>query len=129
MNILDLDELEALSKKILGYSKSEWAEVSVESGHSANLRFAANTVTTSGAHSNTSFTITAVNGKRAGSASSNDISDDGLSRAVARAEEIASLAPENRGTHAAAHQRNKRICVPRPTMRVPRTPIGLRNSA
>ncbi len=95
MNILDLDELEALSKKILSYSKSEWAEVSVESGHSANLRFAANTVTTSGASSNTSFTITAVNGKRAGSTSSNDISDDGLSRAVARAEEIASLAPEN----------------------------------
>ena len=95
MNILDLDELEALSKKILSHSKSEWAEVSLESGHSANLRFAANTVTTSGANSNTSFTITAVNGKRAGSASSNDISDDGLSRAVARAEEIASLAPEN----------------------------------
>ncbi len=95
MNILDLDELEALSKKILSYSKSEWAEVSLDSGHSANLRFAANTVTTSGASSNTSYTITAVNGKRAGSASSNDISDDGLSRAVARAEEIASLAPEN----------------------------------
>jgi predicted Zn-dependent protease len=95
MNILDPDELETLSKKILSYSKSEWAEVSLDSGHSANLRFAANTVTTSGASSNTSFTITAVNGKRAGSASSNDLSDDGLRRAVARAEEIASLAPEN----------------------------------
>ncbi|MFI5201568.1 MAG: TldD/PmbA family protein [Candidatus Kapaibacterium sp.] len=93
--ILDLDQLEALSKKILGYSKSEWAEVSVESNHSANLRFAANTVTTSGTYENTSFTITAVNGKRAGSASTNDISDDGLSRAVAKAEEIATLAPEN----------------------------------
>ena len=95
MNILDLDQLEALSKKILSYSKSEWAEVSVESGHSANLRFAANTVTTSGASSNTSYSITAVNGKRAGSVDSNDISDDGISRAVAKAEEIASLAPEN----------------------------------
>ncbi len=45
MNILDLDELETLSKKILAHSKSEWAELSLESGHSANLRFAANTVT------------------------------------------------------------------------------------
>ncbi len=95
MNILDLDQLEALSKKILGYSKSEWAEVSVDSSHSANLRFAANTVTTSGASSNTSYTITAANGKRAGSVDSNDISDDGIARAVAKAEEIASLAPEN----------------------------------
>jgi predicted Zn-dependent protease len=93
--ILDLDELEPLSKKILGFSKSEWAEVSLESSHSANLRFAANTVTTSGSSSNTSFTVTAANGKRAGSATSNDISDDGIRRAVARAEEIASLAPEN----------------------------------
>ncbi len=93
--ILDLDQLEALSKKILSYSKSEWAEVSVGSGHSANLRFAANTVTTSGSSSDTSFTITAVTGKRAGSVSSNDVSDDGLLRAVRKAEEIASLAPEN----------------------------------
>ncbi len=95
MRILDLDELESLSKKIVSYAKSEWAEVSIDSGHSANLRYAANTVTTSGSHSNTSVTITAVNGKRAGSVSTNDLSEDGLRRAVGRAEEIAALAPEN----------------------------------
>jgi predicted Zn-dependent protease len=95
MRLLDLDELEGLSKKILSYAKSEWAEVSLESGHSANLRFAANTVTTSGSHADTSATITAVNGKRAGSVSTNDLSEDGLRRAVKRAEEIAALAPEN----------------------------------
>ncbi len=95
MRILDLDELESLSKKILSYAKSEWAEVSLESAHSANLRYAANTVTTSGSNSNTSVTITAVNGKRAGTAATNDLSEDGLRRAVKRAEEIASLAPEN----------------------------------
>jgi predicted Zn-dependent protease len=95
MRILDIDELESLSKKILGFSKSEWAEVSASSGSSSNLRYAANTVTTSGTHENTSVTVTAVNGKRAGSASTNDLSDDGLRRVVRRAEEIASLAPEN----------------------------------
>ena len=93
--ILDLDELESLSKKVIGFSKSEWAEVSLESQHSANLRYAANTVTTSGSYNNTSVSITAVNGKRAGTARTNDLSDDGLRRAVKRAEEIASLAPEN----------------------------------
>jgi predicted Zn-dependent protease len=93
--MLDLDQLDALSKKVLGFSKSDWAEVSVQSGHSANLRFAANTVTTSGASSDTSYSITSVNGKRAGSVDSNDLSDDGIARAVAKAEEIASLAPEN----------------------------------
>jgi predicted Zn-dependent protease len=95
MRILDIDELESLTKKVLSYSKSEWAEISASSGYTANLRYAANTVTTSGSSENTSLTITAVNGKRAGSSSTNDLSDDGLRRAVRRAEEIASLAPEN----------------------------------
>ncbi|MDP4198011.1 MAG: TldD/PmbA family protein [Bacteroidota bacterium] len=95
INLLDLDELQALGKKILAHSKSEWAEVSLGSSHVSNLRYAANTVTTSGSYTNTSVSITAVNGKRAGTVSTNDLSDDGLHRAVARAEEIAGLAPEN----------------------------------
>src|ERR1035437_4587558 len=95
IDLLDLDELQALGKKILSFAKSEWAEVSLGSSHVANLRYAANTVTTSGSYTNTSVGITAVNGKRAGSVSTNDLSDDGLRRAVARAEEIAALAPEN----------------------------------
>ncbi|MEO6939173.1 MAG: TldD/PmbA family protein [Candidatus Kapaibacterium sp.] len=94
-DILSTDDLEVLSKKILSYSKAEWAEVSLESSHNAHLRYAANTVTTSGSNVNTSISVTSVNGKRVGSASSNDLSDDGLHRVVRRAEEIASLAPEN----------------------------------
>lgn len=94
-DLQSLDQLEALSKKVLGFSKSEWAEVQLTSSHNANLRYAANTVTTSGTTGNTSLTVTAVNGKKAGSASTNDLSEDGLRRAVRRAEEIASLAPEN----------------------------------
>lgn len=70
MRILDLDELESLSKKIVGFSKSEWAEVSLESRHSANLRYAANTVTTSGSALDTSVTITG--GKRQTSGEGDD---------------------------------------------------------
>ncbi len=94
-DILSALELDTLSKKIVGFSKSEWCEVSIDSAHSANLRYAANTVTTSGSHTNTSVGITCANGKKAGSVSTNDLSDDGLSRAVKRAEEIASLSPDN----------------------------------
>src|ERR1051325_8903984 len=91
----EVEELESLAKKILSFAKSEWAEVSVGPSHNSNLRYAAKTVTTSGSHMNASVSITAVNGKRAGSVNTNDLSDDGLRRAVKRAEEIASLAPEN----------------------------------
>jgi predicted Zn-dependent protease len=93
-----VDDLESLSKKILSYSKSEWAEVHLSSNEESHLRYAANTVTTSGSTSNTSVSITAVNGKRAGSVSTNDLSDDGLRAAVRRAEEIASLAPRANAT-------------------------------
>ncbi|HET6512610.1 MAG TPA: TldD/PmbA family protein [Candidatus Kapabacteria bacterium] len=90
-----VDDLESLSEKILSYSTSEWAEVSLASSESSHLRYAANTVTTSGITTNTSVSITSVNGRRAGSVSTNDLSDDGLRAAVRRAEEIASLTPEN----------------------------------
>ncbi len=94
-SILGSDELESLSQKIVKLSTSDWCEVSIDSTHSAHLRYAANTVTTSGSTLNTSISITCASGKRTGSVSMNDLSDDGLSRAVRRAEEIAKLAPEN----------------------------------
>ncbi len=94
-DIFTASELDALSKKVVGFSKAEWCEVRIHSNHSANLRYAANTVTTSGSAVNTTVTIRSVNGKRQGRVTTNDLSDDGLRRAVARAEEIASLSPEN----------------------------------
>src|SRR5579883_813056 len=94
-DILTPEELESLTKKIVKLSNSEWCEVSAESSHHSNLRYAANTVTTSGSSLNTSVTITCARGKRAGTVSTNDLSDDGLSRAVKRAEEIITLVPEN----------------------------------
>ncbi|MEP7235581.1 MAG: TldD/PmbA family protein [Ignavibacteriota bacterium] len=94
-DILTASELDALSKKIIGFSKAEWCEVSVDSTHSANLRYAANMVTTSGSSLNTSVHITSANGKKSGSVTTNDLSDDGLQRAVKRSEEISALAPDN----------------------------------
>lgn len=94
-DILSSDELEILAKKIVKLSKSEWCEVGIESSRNANLRYAANTVTTSGSSLNTSVHIKCANGKRAGSVTTNDLSSDGLSRAMARAHEISMLSPEN----------------------------------
>ena len=94
-DILESSQLEALSKKVIGYSKSEWCEVNLNSAHTAHLRYAANMVTTSGSSVDTTVHITCANGKKSGSVSTNDLSDDGLQRAVKRAEEIASLAPDN----------------------------------
>ncbi len=89
------DDLEALSQQILSYSTAEWAEVSLSSSEDSHLRYAANTVTTSGVTANTSVSITSVNGRRAGTVNTNDLSEEGLRAAVKRSEEIASLTPEN----------------------------------
>lgn len=95
-DILSALELEQLSKKIIGYSKSDWCEVSINSAHDAHLRYAGNMVTTSGSTVNTSISITCAKGLRSGTVTTNDLTDDGLRRAIARAEEIALLAPENK---------------------------------
>src|SRR5690242_14462948 len=94
-DLLEASQLESLSKKVIGYSTSEWCEVKIDSTHSGNLRYAANMVTTSGSSLKTTVHSTSANGKKSGSVSTNDLSDDGLSRAMKRAEEIASLAPDN----------------------------------
>lgn len=89
------DDLEILAEKILTYSTADWAEVNLHSGETSHLRYAANTVTTSGTTANTSVSITSVSGRRAGTVRTNDLSEEGLRAAVKRAEEIASLTPEN----------------------------------
>ncbi len=94
-DILSATELDVLSKKVVGFSKAEWCEVNIDSSHNAHLRYAANMVTTSGSSVNTTVHIRSANGKKSGSVSTNDLSDDGLQRAVRRSEEIAGFAPDN----------------------------------
>ena len=84
-----------LTDRILGLSGAEGTEVRVRSGWEANTRFAVNRVTTAGRSDDVSVQITARFGKRAASVSTNRLDDEGLGAAVASAEELARLAPEN----------------------------------
>ena len=93
--ILTKDQAEEIVKKILSYSKADDVVISVDSGRSSNLRFARNTVTTSGTNQNTSLTITSTFGKKSGSYSANQVDDKTLAEAVKRAEALAKLAPED----------------------------------
>ena len=64
-------------------------------GDRANVRFARNSVTTSGASSGYSLAIVAKFGKRTGTVTASEFSDASLQRAARNAEEIARLSPEN----------------------------------
>jgi predicted Zn-dependent protease len=95
MAILTEDECKAILKKALSYSKADECEVSLNGSDSANIRYARNSVSTSGALSSTSMAISSAFGKKLGIVTLNEYTDEAISAAVKRSEELAKLAPEN----------------------------------
>ncbi len=95
MAILSKDEAKQIIDKVLGYAKADETSVSLGGGTTGNIRYARNSVSTSGESDNLSLGITSVFGKRSGTSTINEFDDASLQKAVRRAEEIARLAPEN----------------------------------
>jgi predicted Zn-dependent protease len=89
------EQTKALTDRVLSMSGAEQTFVAVNGGERANLRFARNTATTSGASSGTSLAITAAFGKRSGTVTTAQFDDASLRRALRNAEEIAKVSPEN----------------------------------
>ncbi|HEV8537915.1 MAG TPA: TldD/PmbA family protein [Bacteroidota bacterium] len=90
------DEAKQVVEKILSNAKADAVRISVNGGSSSNVRFARNTVTTSGTAQDTSVSITATFGKQSGSYSLNQFDDKTIADAVKKAEELARLAPEDK---------------------------------
>jgi len=88
-------EARAILEKVVKLSRADTCEVSLGGGTAGNIRFARNTVTTSGESENMSLSIRSNFGKRSGSTTVNQFDDATLERAVRRAEELARLAPED----------------------------------
>jgi predicted Zn-dependent protease len=95
MAILTKEEAKKIIDKVLSYSKADEMEVSIFGGKTGNIRYARNTVNTSGETNEIRLSVNSVFGKKVGSSSTNELDDASLKKVVARAEEIAMLAPEN----------------------------------
>jgi predicted Zn-dependent protease len=89
------EQAKALTDKALSFSKAEEAFVALNGGERANVRYARNTATTSGASSGYNLAITAAFGKRSGTVTTAEFDDASLQKAARNAEEIAKLSPEN----------------------------------
>jgi predicted Zn-dependent protease len=89
------DDTKKLTDRILSFSKAESTFVAVNLTDRANLRFARNTATTSGAATQINVVITASFGKRSTSVTVAQLDDESLQRACRRAEEVAKVSPEN----------------------------------
>ena len=93
--MLTQEQAATIAEKILALSKADDVEVSISSGRSSNLRFARNSVSTSGSASDTSINVSSTFGKQSGSASVNQTDDATLADVVHRAEALAKLSPED----------------------------------
>jgi len=93
---LSREECEALAKRVLGFvSAADGARVNIISGSRGNTRFAVNQVSTGGDNFDTAVTVTAYVGRRSAASTTNQLDDASLKQAVATAERLARLAPED----------------------------------
>ncbi|MCZ4222433.1 TldD/PmbA family protein [Pedobacter rhodius] len=95
MPILTQEQAKALLTKTLSYSKAEQCEINLSGADSGNIRYARNSVSTSGGTSTNSLVVTSAFGKKSGTATINEFDDASLEKVVRRSEELAKLAPEN----------------------------------
>ncbi|MBS1486319.1 MAG: TldD/PmbA family protein [Bacteroidetes bacterium] len=95
MAILSKDEAQQILKKVIGFSKADGIEATLNGNDSGNIRYARNSVSTSGEESNVSLGVNSYFGKKSGTATINEFDDASLEKVVRRSEELAQLAPEN----------------------------------
>ncbi|HEY4335121.1 MAG TPA: metallopeptidase TldD-related protein, partial [Puia sp.] len=95
MSLFTQDESKALLSKVLSFSKADECQVSLGGSDGGNIRYARNSVSTSGSVSSTQLQIASSFGKKQGITTINEYDDASLEKAVRRAEAIAQLAPEN----------------------------------
>lgn len=95
MTIMSRDDAAALLRKALAYSKADECEINLNGATTGNVRYALNTVTTSGATENLTMVVQSAFGKRSGTTTLNQFDDASIERAVRASEQLAKLAPEN----------------------------------
>ncbi len=95
MAIYTKEEARRIMEKALSFSTADACEISLGGSESGNIRYARNTVSTSGYRSNQNLAVTSSFGKKSGSATIDEFDDASLQKVVQRAEELAKLSPEN----------------------------------
>lgn len=93
--LMTRDQAQRVLERVVKLSKADVIRVGLFANRQVNLRFAANQISTAGTASNETLAVTSAFGKKAGTVTTNDLSDAALERAVRASESLAKLAPEN----------------------------------
>ncbi len=95
MALLSKEEAKKIIDKVLAFSKADEISVGLSGSRTGNIRYARNSVSTSGETTDLALSVTSVFGKKSGTSTINEFDDASLEKTVRRAEEIAKLAPDN----------------------------------
>ncbi|SMC66847.1 TldD/PmbA family protein [Cellulophaga tyrosinoxydans] len=95
MAIYTKEEAKKILEKALSFSKADTCEINLTGSNSGNIRYARNSVSTSGYSSNQTLVVQSSYGKKSGTATIDEFDDASLEKVVRRAEELAKLSPEN----------------------------------
>lgn len=95
MAIYTKEEARQIMEKALSFSTADACVINMGGSESGNIRYARNTVSTSGHRSNQTLSVEASYGKRSGTATVDEFDEESLKSVVKRAEELAKLSPEN----------------------------------
>ena len=95
MTIFTEEQARAILDKVVALSTADECTATLNGSVEGNIRFARNSVSTSGEVANAELAVQVAFGKRVGTATINEFSDEALERVVRRAEDLARLAPEN----------------------------------
>jgi len=93
--VMTREQAQAIVEKVVKMSKADEISVNLNSGYQADVRFAANQMSTSGGVINGTLGIQSTIGKKHAAAVTNDLSDDSLRRAVEQSEALAKLSPDD----------------------------------
>jgi len=95
MPILSKDEAQKILKKVISYSTADGCSATLTGNKGGNIRYARNSVSTSGASSDTTLVVQCNYGKKVATSTINEFDEASLKKVVKRAEEMAKLSPEN----------------------------------
>ena len=95
MAILTKEQARQILDKVKSFSKADSFEANLFGNQGGNIRYARNSVSTSGEENNTTLVVQSAYGKRVATSTINEFDDASIEKVVCRSEEMAKLAPEN----------------------------------
>ncbi len=93
--IVTREQAQAIVEQAVRVSKADGIDVQINTYYNGNVRFAANQISTSGATTDAQLAVQSSFGPKHAVVTSNDLSPEGIQRAVEQSERMARLAPDD----------------------------------